>query len=134
MTIRPSESWRNLVAREAAQVAEGTLAQADAYAAQLFPESLLTATDKLLARFEDEVRGLGTDPSDDDVMAAVRDVVLKLNDINDEHDGAAYETGEREQLCEYIDGFLGESGIDVEALAGRQGFGRWELTDEWRDW
>jgi len=38
----------------------------------------------------------------------------------------SYETGEREELCDYndyIDASLTESGIDVEALAARLGTG-----------
>ena len=67
-------------------------------------------------------------------MDAVRRVVLDLNQVNDDHDGAGYETGEREQLCDYIDAVLGEAGIDVPAMAERSGIGRWEITDEWCEW
>jgi hypothetical protein len=45
-----------------------------------------------------------------------------------------YETGEREELCDYndyINASLTESGIDVEALAARQAIGCWGITDEW---
>ena len=39
-----------------------------------------------------------------------------------------------DQVGAYIDACLVETGADVEALAGRQGIGRWEITDEWREW
>jgi hypothetical protein len=70
-------------------------------------------------------------------LAAVRRLVLALNKINDEHVRAGqvgYETGEREELCNYIDASLTDSGIDVGALAARRGLGRWEITDVWRTW
>jgi hypothetical protein len=73
-------------------------------------------------------------PSDKDVFDVIKDVVLTLNEVNDEYDGAAYETDEREQLCAYIEQSLVEAGIDVDALAARHGLTRHEITDEWRDW
>jgi hypothetical protein len=46
-----------------------------------------------------------------------------------------YETTEREELCEYIDASLEESGIDVQALEARQGIDpRDGLAGQWRDW
>jgi hypothetical protein len=60
--------------------------------------------------------------------------VLALNGINEEHGGGGYETGEREELCEFIDGTLEGHGIDIPALAARSGIGAHEITDEWRDW
>ncbi|WP_432086116.1 hypothetical protein [Streptomyces sp. bgisy095] len=45
-----------------------------------------------------------------------------------------FRTDEREQLCEYIDLTLSENGVDVAALAVRQGIDRAGITDRWRDW
>lgn len=101
--------------------------------ARLFPESLLQATDAALGSFEAEVLALRT-PSDDEVLGVVRRAVLALNAINDEHGGGGYETGEREELCEFIDRTLEGHGIDIPALAARNGIGAHEITDEWRDW
>ena len=39
-----------------------------------------------------------------------------------------YETGEREQLCLYIDQALAEAGVDVEALTARHGLSRYART------
>lgn len=133
MATRPSQHWREQVASEAAELANGTLDPEEAFAAELFPVSLLDATDTVLARFETVIMRL-TDPTDDEIMDTIRQVVLELNRVNDDHNGAGYETGEREQLCDYIDSVLGEAGIDVPALAERCGIDRWELTDEWREW
>lgn len=101
--------------------------------AELFPERLLSVTDNVLDAFEAELPSL-QGASDERVFAAVERVVLALNAINDEHNGGAYETDEREQLCDYIDKALTEQGLDVVALTARQGLGRYELTDRWRDW
>ncbi|MBR7828283.1 hypothetical protein KDK95_18360 [Actinospica sp. MGRD01-02] len=101
--------------------------------AALFPESLLTRTDEVLAVFEVEVAALN-DPSDEQVFTAVRNVVLALNRVNRENGGVGYETGEREQLCDYIDKTLAEFGIDVPALAERSDLGRYAITDRWRTW
>jgi hypothetical protein len=133
MVIRPSENWRDRVAEEAGQLAAGVLEPECAYAARLFPESLLKATDVVLEAFEVEVGAL-SGPSDGQVFGVVESVVLALNRINREHGGGAYETGEREELCDYIDGTLSEHGIDIPALAARSGIGAHEITDEWREW
>lgn len=100
MGIRPSENWRARVVEEPREVAAGTLDPACAYMAQLFPESLLKATDTALQSFEAEVGALGA-PTDEQVFQSIKRVVLILNVINEDHGGAGYETGEREELCEY---------------------------------
>jgi hypothetical protein len=60
--------------------------------------------------------------------------VKALNAVDARYDGAAYETGERELLCTYIEDVLDAAGIDVDALAGRHRMTRHEITDEWRLW
>ena len=77
-------------------------------AAKLWPESLLYSTDAALTRFEDNLCML-TSPSDEDVFDVVKCLILALNQINAQHGGAGYETGEREELCDYIDASLSES-------------------------
>ncbi|PSM44414.1 hypothetical protein C6Y14_05085 [Streptomyces dioscori] len=150
MAIRPSTSWRARVDGEARELASGARDPSDAFMSQLFPESLLSATDEALGAFESDVRGLiedrgrdkesGDEESKDNgrdgerVFGAIERVVLVLNGINDGHGGAGYETQEREELCLYIDQTLTEHGIDVPALAAGRGIGRAEITDDWRDW
>jgi hypothetical protein len=133
MAMRPNDVWQRQVEEEAAQMAQGTLTPGEMYASTLWPKSLLTSTDIALAAFEDELRTL-TCASDADVFDAVKRVVLALNLINEQHGGSGYETGEREELWEYIDASLTAVGIDAEALAARNEIGRWEITDEWRRW
>ncbi|MFC9614380.1 hypothetical protein [Streptomyces sp. NPDC056938] len=59
--------------------------------AELFPDSLLVATDSVLDSLEAELLLL-QGASDDRVFDAVQRVVLALNAVNDEHNGGAYET------------------------------------------
>jgi len=133
MAVRPSQHWREGVEQDEREIAAGTLDPEEGSMAELFAESLLTRTDEVLAAFEAEVAALD-DPTDEQVLATVRNVVLALNEVNHEHGGAGYETGEREQLRDYIDKTLTEAGIDVPALAGRNGVGRYAITDRWRRW
>ncbi|MFF4233765.1 hypothetical protein [Streptomyces sp. NPDC001820] len=135
MAIRPPENWRAGIAEEGRALAAGTLDPECACTAQLYPESLLQATEQALQTFEEDVSAL-TAPSDEQVIDFIKRVVLRLNAINedDQHGGAGYCTEEREQLCEYIDQTLSDHGIDVTALAARRDINRAEITDTWRDW
>jgi hypothetical protein len=98
----------------------------------LHPLPVIDATDDVLAQFETDVSALAN-PSDAAVLRTVETVVLALNALNEEH-GFPIETGEREELCQFMDDLLTEAGIDAAALMDRQGRQRAELTDEWRDW
>ncbi|MGY3204623.1 hypothetical protein [Streptomyces sp. TE5632] len=133
MAVRPSARWRARVDEEATEVAVGTRALSDVFLSELFPQSLLAATDEALCSFESDVEALRSQ-GDEQVFAAIKRIVLLLNQINEDHDGAGYETEEREELCLYIDQTLTEHGIDVPALAARRGISRTEITDDWRDW
>jgi hypothetical protein len=133
MARRPSDTWRRQVEEEAAQLTHGALTPDQMCAAKLWPETLLNSTDAALTEFEHNLRTL-TSPSDEDVFGTVKRLILALNQINAQHGGAGYETGEREELYDYIDASLSETGIDVEALAARENIGRWEITDRWRQW
>lgn len=133
MAVRPSRQWRDNVARETEELAAGTLDPECAFMAKLFPEPMLSATDAVLETFEVEVLTL-SEATDAQVFACIERVVLALNSVNERFGGAAYETGEREELCKYIDRTLTEHGIDVPALAARHRIGRYEITDRWRGW
>ena len=136
VAVRPSERWHKRVEEQTAEVAQGVLSRAQAFALTLWPEPLIASTNAALATFEDELHEVAS-ASDDQILGVVRSLVLALNKINDEQVRAGemgYETGEREELCDYIDATLGESGVDVAALAARRGIRRWEITDEWRWW
>ena len=136
MVARPSDGWRDAVKHDAVEVAAGRLAADKAYAASLWSPWLIERTDTALAEFEREIPTLDV-RSDEAVLDLVRQIVLALNEINevdDDNGGPGYETGEREELCEYIDASLTEAGVDLDALAARQNIDRSEITDEWRMW
>ncbi|MGW5465580.1 hypothetical protein [Streptomyces sp. NPDC003996] len=133
MAERPTTSWRRGIAEEAEELAASTLDPECACMAGVFPEELLTATDAVLDVFETELPGL-VDASDERVFVVVERVILALNAVNEAHNGNAFETDEREELCDYIDESLTEHGVDVVALTARHGLGRYQLTDKWRKW
>ena len=136
MAIRPSTIWQQQADEQTAEIAAGTLAPDQAYAFTLWPESLRVETDAALAAFEGELSALASH-EDAEVLAVVKRLVLTLNEINERHESAGligYETGERDELCWYIDESLEESGIDVAALETRHGSERGMLIGGWRDW
>jgi hypothetical protein len=136
MARRPSDECQRRVDEQAAALAWGVSFPADAYAARLWPESLRVGTDNALARFERELGALKS-PPDADIIGVVQRLVLALHEINkqQERDGLiSYETDEREQLCDYIDASLEESGIDLLALEARNGIDRGEIAGRWRNW
>ncbi|MFG3302873.1 hypothetical protein [Micromonospora chersina] len=132
MITRPTAKWGREVQHQRGRIAAGTLAEDDAYALNLWPEAFITAVDTALDAYEAGVHSFSS-PSDDEVFASVERVVMALNLIDEEH-GSRIETGEREELCEYIDDVLTDAGIDVDGLTSRRNIDRAELTDEWRDW
>jgi hypothetical protein len=133
---RPSDEWQRKVDDEASEVARGARSPADVHAAVLWPQSLRSSTDAALTSFEAQLAAL-TSATDADVLSVVERVVLTLNEINEQHVSAGligYETGEREELCDYITASLREAGIDVEALEQRNGTDRGDIAGLWRDW
>ncbi|MDG4827270.1 hypothetical protein O7635_35950 [Asanoa sp. WMMD1127] len=135
MLVRPTAVWRETVAREAAALAAGSLDPADAFAVALWPEAMIRETEAVLDLFEDDVTHLVRQPATDRELSAVIEVTVKaLNAVNARHGGRAYETGERELLCAYIEHVLDDAGIDVDAFAARHRLTRHEITDRWRTW
>ncbi|WP_432983929.1 hypothetical protein [Dactylosporangium sp. CA-233914] len=133
MIERLTQRWRREVAEQEAAVAAGTLSAEEAYASRAWPADFTDGVDAALAAFERDVAGLGTDPADEVVWAAVERVVCALNVVDETFEGHI-DTITREELCEYIDDVVTDAGVDVEALTARRGCEPHELTDEWRDW
>ena len=98
----------------------------------LWPHRFEAAIDGALDTFDTQVAALARPPQDPQVWAAVKQLVLALNAIDEVYD--AIETDEREALCVYIDAVLTEAGIDVAALTARDGLQPDEVTDRWRAW
>ena len=138
MIERPTDVWRKCVERDAAGIAAGTLDAQEAFAALLFPADMIRDTDEVLDGFETDVAGLvghRSEPAADaEIFDVIERTVKELNAVNVKFDGAAYETGERELLCAYIENVLDGAGIDVDSFAERHRLTRHEITDEWRDW
>lgn len=59
------------------------------------------------------------------IMAAVKEAVLELNELNEKSDGGLIETGQREQLCELITLAAQEAGLDTNGQ---------DITEDWREW
>ncbi len=129
---RPGDEWRRRVDEQAAELARGSLSPADAYAARLWPESLRVGTDAALPGLS-----MSSARLDADLLDVVQRLVLALNAINEQQERAGLigvETGEREELCDYINASLEESGVDLVALEARNGIDRGEIAGRWRDW
>jgi len=132
--IRPTTLWRKERDEEAERVAAGRLPAQDAHMAALYPDAFLDLTDPVLDTFADAIRQRATTPDAYPlVMGDVERVVLALNAISNVSDGWI-ETGEREDLCGYIEQVIAQHGIDVDLLAASQGVGVHELTNQWREW
>ena len=63
-----------------------------------------------------------------------KSLVVALNEINADYDYAVIETGEREQLCQFVEDVIDESSVDIGDFANHLGCEKCEVTDQWRDW
>jgi hypothetical protein len=87
------------------------------------PSKAIAACRKVFSALIDAIIALGPKPAEQEVSAAVRDCVEKLNKLDEQFDGFT-ETGEREALCTEIDEIVYASGLrNCDGMA-----------DEWRDW
>ncbi len=130
---RPTVNWRQLLEEQEAAVAAGTLdpESCDAWALGLWPAGFTADVDAALAIFERNIAQTDLTGSHE-VWVLIREVVLSLNAVDERWQ--AIETGEREQLCQYIDDALTASGVDLSVMASRSGIPRNNITDEWREW
>ncbi|MGN9811386.1 hypothetical protein ACTMSW_18745 [Micromonospora sp. BQ11] len=133
MTERPTAEWRRDLQEQEAAVAAGTLDpdSADAYALRLYPAAFTADVDAALTVFEHKVEQADL-TSDGEVWGLIEGVVNGLNAVSERWE--LIETGEREELCQYIDDVLTAAGVDVSALASRRRIYRSDITDRWREW
>jgi hypothetical protein len=125
--------WRRDLEEQQAAVTAGTLdpESDNAWALTLFRQAFTADVDAALTAFERNVEQ--TDLSSaHEVWVLIRGVVLSLNTVSERWE--LIETGEREELCQYIDDVLTAAGVDLSAVASRSGIDRSEVTDEWREW
>ncbi len=60
----------------------------------------------------------------DSALNHVKNLVLKLNALNDRCGGSLIETDQREDICELIDSSLTQAHVPFED----------DVTEEWREW
>lgn len=66
---------------------------------------------------------MGENPTEVEIMQVVKEVVVNINELNDEHD-YFIETMEREDFYEFIDTAARIAGLESEE----------DITEEWREW
>ncbi|KXY63524.1 hypothetical protein [Bacillus cereus] len=90
---------------------------------EFFTEENISATNKVLDTYINNLQQLGENPTEVEVMQAVKEVVMKLNELNIEHDHFI-ETMEREDLYDFIDTAAQIAGLESDE----------DITEEWREW
>ena len=137
MIERPSQKWQRTTTEQVERIARGEIDEdhAEAWAVRLWPAAPVAKIDEVLAVYEADIAALaesGAVPGDEAVLVAAEKAVTGLNEIDLEH--GLIETGEREELCEYVDAVPRSQGVDMAALARRHGFDDGDLAGLWRDW
>ncbi|MHA4289638.1 hypothetical protein ACX16Y_20275 [Bacillus cereus] len=90
---------------------------------EFFTEENISATNKVLDTYINNLQQLGENPTEVEIMQVVKEVVIKLNELNIEQDHFI-ETMEREDLYEFIDTAARIAGLESEE----------DITEEWREW
>lgn len=72
---------------------------------------------------------LGSDASESAKLAAFREAIVALNQLNEETDYMLIETDERELLCELTNKVAIAAGLDPSQYGDGEG-----PASEWRDW
>jgi hypothetical protein len=80
--------------------------------------------DKILQQFTTHLSELGMLATEAAILDCVKQAVLDLNILNNNVDGCLIETGQREDLCEYILFAAKQSGLKQDG----------DVTEEWREW
>jgi hypothetical protein len=87
-----------------------------------YSEDCINATNETLDIFLRQLDKLGDNSSEGDIMNAVKEVVMSLNELNEQYDFIS--TFEREDLFEFIDSAVRISGMNPNE----------DVTEVWRDW
>ncbi|MBK5426139.1 hypothetical protein [Bacillus sp. TH30] len=90
---------------------------------EFFTEENISATNKVLDTYINNLELLGENPTEVKIMQVVKEVVVNINELNIEHD-YFIETMEREDLYEFIDTAARIAGLESEE----------DITEEWREW
>jgi hypothetical protein len=89
---------------------------------EMFTEESLVQSEEALRNFVKEIKLLDN-PTEDEILERVREVVFKFNELNEEF-GYYIETLEREELYEFIDKVAQIAGLNTNE----------DITEEWREW
>ena len=90
---------------------------------EYFTEENISAINELLDTFINNLEKLGTKPTETKIMKAVKEVVIRINKLNEKYDDFIA-TMEREDLCMFIDTAARIAGLECEE----------DITEEWREW
>ena len=85
-----------------------------------YNEETITALSKLLASYTKKEKNAYTE---DEILSVSKELVLKLNKLNDSVDGQLIETDQRELICNYI-----------LSNAAMKKICKGDFTEEWRTW
>ena len=88
---------------------------------EFFTEENISATNKVLDTYINNLELLENNPTEVKIMQVVKEVVVNINELNDEHD-YFIETMERDD--EFIDTAARIAGLESEE----------DITEEWREW
>lgn len=90
-----------------------------------FTDKGIVAVESLLKDYLLKLTELTTQKKASNIYSSIKKIVTSLNKINDKYDGFI-ETMEREELCEFINNVVRETGLDIDKNI--------DLTKEWREW
>jgi hypothetical protein len=128
-----TQIWRDEKINEKRQFEAGEIDASECCMAELFPDEFINETEPLLQSLADRISDI--DELDYPAVSdAIKTLVMALNQINEKFDQAVIETGEREQLCQFIEDVIEESAVDLGKYAVNFGCDSSEITDTWRDW
>ncbi|PSL41591.1 hypothetical protein B0H99_102275 [Planomicrobium soli] len=90
---------------------------------EIFTDENISATNDVLDSYINQLKGLGDASTKEAILGCVKEVVLRLNELNDDYD-YFIETMEREELVEFI-----EEGAKIVGFTSEE-----DITEEWREW
>jgi len=90
----------------------------------IFTDQNIGLTENILKDYIVRLGELTSKKKASTIYNSVKKIVYSLNTLNDKHE--FIETMEREELCEFINKIVRETGIEIDTKI--------DLTEEWREW
>jgi len=90
-----------------------------------FKDHGIAEVESLLKNYLHRLADLTTQKKAENIYNSIKKIVVSLNKINDKN-GGFIETVEREELSDFINNVLRETGLDIDKNI--------DLTEEWREW